>query len=201
MSDSPRGQMTGLLSPLLERARNRRAAALIRDGESVLDIGCGRASLLLTLYESGKRSVRYFGVDRLAECVEANQQDHPEHRFCEADLTQDADLDLGEQFDVITMIAVIEHLPNPEAVLQRLRKQLNTDGRLIITTPRRGAEKLHALGARIGFCSREACEEHVDVFPDQAFFLEKQDSCGLRLDHYERFLLGLNQLAVLSRSR
>jgi SAM-dependent methyltransferase len=199
MSDYSNGQVTGLLSPLLERARNRRAARLIRDGESVLDIGCGRATLLTTLYESGKRDVRYFGIDRLADCVKSNQQEHPEHRFREADLARDADLELGQQFDVIAMLAIIEHLSHPEAVLRRLSKQLSPAGRLIITTPHRGAERLHALAARIGFCSREACEEHNEVFPDHAFFQEKQDACGLRLDHYERFLMGLNQLAVMSR--
>lgn len=193
--------MTGLLSPLLERIRTRRVARLISDGESVLDVGCGRAPLLAALLDSGKAHVRYLGIDRLAECVKANQRHHPTHRFREVDLRHDTGLVLGEQFDAITMIAVIEHLPDPEAVLQRLSKLLNADGRLIITTPRRGTEKLHVLGARIAFCSREACEEHVDVFPDKAYFEEKPQSCGLRLDHYERFLLGLNQLAVLRQSR
>jgi 2-polyprenyl-3-methyl-5-hydroxy-6-metoxy-1,4-benzoquinol methylase len=162
-------------------------------------MGCGRASLLLTLYSSGKRRVRYFGIDRASECVEANQQDHPEQRFREADLGQDSGLDFEEQFDVIAMIAVIEHLPDPEAVLRRLSQYLTGRGRLIITTPRRGTEKLHALGARIGFCSPEAAAEHVNTFPDHAFFRKQEDFSGLRLDHYERFLLGLNQLAVLSR--
>jgi ubiquinone/menaquinone biosynthesis C-methylase UbiE len=192
--------MTGSLSLFLERVRNRQVAKLIQDGQSVLDIGCGRAPLLATLHRAGKRRVSYFGVDRIADCIEANRAQHPGQRFRLVELDDASDLRVDETFDVVTMIAVIEHLRDPEAVLRRAGELLNGGGRLIVTAPRRGAEKLHAFGARLGACSKEAYEEHADVFPDRPFFQNLADACELQLRTYERFLLGLNQLAVFSRA-
>lgn len=152
--------------------------------------------MLTTLLDSGKRGVRYYGIDRLADCISTHQQHYPDHRFHGSRHQPGSRPGCG-RFDVIAMLAVIEHLPNPQAALHRVAKLLSGRGRLLITTPCGGTEKLHALGARIGFCGREASEEHVDVFPDLAFF-QMALACELRLDHYERFLLGLNQLAVLA---
>ncbi len=193
--------MTGALSPWLERLRNRRVALRIRDGESVLDIGCGRAALLEALRQSGKTQVRYFGVDRIAECIEANRQRHPEQRFEVWDLERGAEATIGERFDAVTMVAIIEHLPCPQPVLVWAASLLKPQGRIILTAPHRGAEKIHAFGARLGLFSKEAAQEHVDELPDRAFFERIGGDCGLRLDRYERFLFGLNQLAVLAKPK
>ena len=77
----------GLLSPALERWRNRKVAAFIPDGSRVLDLGCGRAALLRTLLAKGKRAVQYVGVDRAAAVIEANRADFPDQTFLARDLT------------------------------------------------------------------------------------------------------------------
>jgi SAM-dependent methyltransferase len=45
--------------------------------------------------------------------------------------------DLNEQFDVIIAGELIEHLSNPGKFLDCVRKQLVTDGQLVLTTPNR----------------------------------------------------------------
>lgn len=44
-------------------------------------------------------------------------------------------VDLGRKFDVIVAGDVIEHVSNQGLFLDNIRKHLNSDGRLIITTP------------------------------------------------------------------
>jgi 2-polyprenyl-3-methyl-5-hydroxy-6-metoxy-1,4-benzoquinol methylase len=56
--------------------------------------------------------------------------------------------DVSERFDAILMIEVIEHIPEPVAVLSALRRRLKPWGRIFITTPcgqlRSGSRKTHA---------------------------------------------------------
>ena len=77
----------------------------------VLDIGCGRDMYLLKQLGFPKNG---YGFDGDAEKV-----------LPEVIMT----------FDFITMIAVFEHLDNPEWVLCNCLRLLNPDGQIIITTP------------------------------------------------------------------
>lgn len=198
--DHSRGQMTGLLSPFLERRRTESAAAWIPDGSRVLDLGCGRAPLLAALLSLGRRDIAYVGVDALAECVRGNEARYPGHRFVAGDF-EAGDLEaVGGDFTVIALLAVLEHMRDPGAVVRRLVARLAPGGRVVLTTPAPFSRSIHAAGARLGVFSREACEEHErGGFLDRPALVGIAESAGLRLVCFRRFLLGVNQLAVLER--
>lgn len=177
-------QASGLLSDWLRRQRIRATQPYIQDIQGqILDFGCGIGTLAEHCHSS-----RYLGVDADADSIALARQRHPQHRFETA-------VPHGERFDLIIMLAVIEHIPQPSNLLAQLRTHLQPDGRILMTTPYRGAEWLHTLGVRLKLCSREAGDEHETLF-DLVSMREVAGSAGLHLHHYRRFLYGLNQLFV-----
>jgi len=171
-------------------------ASLITEGSRLLDLGCGSAGLLRTLYAGGKRNVRYVGVDRLQQCIRANQERYPEQQFFVIDFNNQEWPSLGGRFDVITMIALIEHFESPAVLLRSARDLLAEGGHVILTTPRRGGEGIYSAGVRLGLFSREAHEEHAEAFPDKPFLDNAGRTARLRLADYRLFMFGFNQLAI-----
>jgi len=194
------GQITGLLSPYLERKRNSRAAFRIKNGMTVCDLGCGRGYLLDLLLKKGKTNLRYVGVDVLPDVICGNKKRYPEQTFIIGDITTaDVLKQLGLTFDVFTLLAIIEHIDEPEKVFRRLASYLKPGGQIIVTTPRRGGEFIYFLGSKLGLFSKEACAEHKEKFLNKAFLRELAEKTGLKLTFYEKFLFGFNQLAVYQK--
>lgn len=189
MSQAHYGQLTGVLSPLLESMRLRQAMKHFPSGVSVLDVGCGRAALL-----DHTRPRRYVGVDRRPDVIPQNQSRYPGYDFVQADAECDSFTGLG-RFDVILMLAVLEHFAGPETVLRRMVSLLAPEGRIIATTPHPRGDRFHGYGARMGLCSAESHEEHHSLL-DKAALHQLANRCGCRVLHYRRFFLGLNQLIV-----
>jgi 2-polyprenyl-3-methyl-5-hydroxy-6-metoxy-1,4-benzoquinol methylase len=92
--------------------------------KKVLDFGCGNGGFL-KLAKENAASVQ--GLD-LEEALYAHFHDL-EIPFCSC-------LDrIDEKFDIITLFHVLEHLPDPAAVLMKLKHLLNPGGRMIIEVP------------------------------------------------------------------
>ncbi len=182
--------MTGLLSPWLERKRVRRALAYVDDDLEVLDVGCGRAPLLAHLTPA-----RYVGIDILDAVIQSNRARFPQHEFFVRDVSEASPEGVGV-FDVVVMLAVLEHFEDPAKALRHLRETLREHGRIVLTTPHPSGEKILDWGALFGVCSPEAEDEHAPLM-DEARLREVAAQAGLVVLQYERFLAGLNQLAVL----
>jgi len=107
----------------------------VRPGTRVLDVGCGvgRWSRLLA-----SRGARVTGVDisptmiAQARCRAAQQRVLRKCRF----LVQDsAALDVGEQFDLVLGVTVLQHILDPEALrsaLLRMSDHLTDGGRIVL---------------------------------------------------------------------
>lgn len=182
----------GRLSGRLSGARTRLAARFVTGG-SVLDAGCNIAELA----DAIPPNVDYFGLEVVPEIVELARRLHPDRRFALCDLEQAWPEEVTERrFDHVVLLAVLEHLKRPAAVLRQARAVLAPGGTIILTTPHPRARRLHGLGARLGLFSRDADEEH-EQFLDRDALAALALSAGLTLGHYRGFLFGLNQLAVL----
>jgi SAM-dependent methyltransferase len=182
-----------LLSEMLKRRRNGIVGPFI-EGD-VLDLGCGPA-YVLQHFESQIRS--YTGVEFVGGHVAQLRKRFPAHRFEQRDLDAQP-LALGSEYDVVVMIALIEHLFNQGHVLAEVAAHMRPGGRLVITTPTPfGNDRVHHWGARLGLFSRVAADEHIVIY-NRARFLIAARRFGFRLTHYQRFQLGCNQLAVLTK--
>lgn len=95
----------------------------------LLDVGCSFGGFLLTALKEGYEA---FGID-ISPYVVEEVKNHPilQQRIS---LSNVLDYTPPQTFDIITLIEVIEHLPEPEKVFQKLYDLLNSGGLLIIQT-------------------------------------------------------------------
>ncbi len=183
-----------LLSGYLARARLSRIQKYL--GKRVLDVGCGHGELLDFLSPEVESVVL---LDRSPE-----RHDRLQLRIAKARISaefvlgdiekSDTDLMTGS-FDTVVMAALLEHLKSPVVVLTKIHKLLKRNGRLLITTPTPLGGRIHWVGSHLGLTHPEAAREH-EQFYDFDSLEPMMTDAGFAIEQYERFLGGLNQLAV-----
>ena len=178
----------GLLSPFLQRQRIHAVKAHLKG--KVLDVGCGSGDLS-TLVASND----YLGVDRDLHVLGVARAKFPSHQFVEALPDKSA------RFDTIACLAMIEHVPDPAETLRGFVDFLapHPESQIVLTTPHPAYEFIHTAGAKIGVFSAHGSEEHEDLI-NRSRLIELAAESGLKMIHYQRFLLGANQLAILKRA-
>lgn len=99
--------------------------------KSILDIGCGRGFILYYLKKYlGFRTAIGTQISRPAAEFAQNKL---ALKIYQADLLE---IDFGEQkFDIITMLHVLEHVPNPEEYVAKIYTLLNKGGVFLIEVP------------------------------------------------------------------
>jgi 2-polyprenyl-3-methyl-5-hydroxy-6-metoxy-1,4-benzoquinol methylase len=188
----------GLLSPAIRRMRLKRVAAQVPPGSRVLDLACGMGFLADEL----PGDCRYVGVDRMSLPYRTDaKQGAADRRYLTKDLLDDRAFDdlareTGSHFDVITMVAFLEHITDPGGLVRRCAALLADGGVIVGTTPHPCGRLVHDTLARLWLCSREGADEH-ETFLSRAELETIGRSVGtMRL--YRRFLFGLNQLFVFA---
>ncbi|MDO8571383.1 MAG: class I SAM-dependent methyltransferase [bacterium] len=113
---------------------------IVRDGMSLLDVGCGNGRLLSLFKE---KEIQYMGVDRsrglITEAHKAFEGDQRNPLFLEGDiLSLDTIPKVKEQqFDIVASVAVLNHIPTHELQMKAVRQLytiLKEGGTLCITT-------------------------------------------------------------------
>jgi SAM-dependent methyltransferase len=180
--------MAPLLSGWIERRRLEVARPYVRG--DVLDLGCGRGSALSLLGPDQN----YLGVEVHAQYFRPPAGQTNRIAFLTLDLDRD-ELDIGRQFDTILMLAVIEHLRDPDRLLAQVRPLMKEGAKLVLTTPTPAGHVEHRIGAQLGLFWKSAVEEHKWAFSRRA--LESRlRMCGLSVEKHSYFLMGGNQLFV-----
>jgi 2-polyprenyl-3-methyl-5-hydroxy-6-metoxy-1,4-benzoquinol methylase len=184
--------MGGLLSGFLETQRLRQASQHIKGGDKVLDLACNEGHLIDFL----PANVNYVGIDINETAIEQAQQLHPSHEFMVADLSDSLPADLHQLFNVIVMLALLEHIPQPQNLLRVAAQALQPTGRIVVTTPSPWGRQVHDIGARLGMFSKEAAKEHETFLGKRTLYQIAHDA-GLEVDTFRYFLLGFNQLIIM----
>lgn len=102
--------------------------------DSLLDVGCGEGRFLSEVFKRFPDK-KLMGVDVSARALDYARLLNPQVKFTCGDIT-DPDL-FAEQFDVITLIETLEHIP-PQVLpdfVRGLRHYLKGGGRLIASVP------------------------------------------------------------------
>lgn len=176
------------LSRFLANQRTRRVLPYLSG--SVLDIGCGYNPLVQYLGPG----IHYVGLEREGHIINWLKNKFPGVPFIQCDLNHQG-IPVEEQFDQIVMMAVIEHLDYPQKTLAQLTHYIRPGGKLIMTTPSPMGNWLHHYGAKLNLFSRVAAEEHNLILYGSQIKAVLEEA-KLTLVHYERFLIGGNQLIV-----
>jgi 2-polyprenyl-3-methyl-5-hydroxy-6-metoxy-1,4-benzoquinol methylase len=177
------------LDRVLQRWRIGVVASWIPQGARVLDVGCADGALFDALRH---RIAGGVGIDPDTPATELR----PGVRLVRGAFPGDAP---DERFDAITMLAVIEHLPESsyEAVGQAAARLLRDGGRLIATIPEPAVDRIVALLQRLRLAEGMSLHEHhgFQTNGTRAIF----EPAGFRLITHRRFQLGLNNLFVFER--
>lgn len=144
---------TKLLDRLLRDERIARARPYIPRGAVLLDIGCGDGELLRRLSGHIERGV---GIEpTLADKVTGKDFELIPGRFPD-------DVPTGTEFDVITVLAVLEHLrPADQALLaEACAWLLKPGGRIVVTVPSARVDDILHVLLRLHLIAGMSAHEH-----------------------------------------
>jgi len=182
-----------LLEPLLRQMRLRRVCPVIAryPGCRLLDVGCGwEARLLRTVAPLLASGV---GIDRNAPPIQNGRI-----RTLQCDLEASLPLE-SASFDVATMLAVLEHLERPLAVLAEVWRVLRPGGSLVLTVPSHAAKPvLEFLAFRLGIVNPAEIADHRRYWNRRELF-EAAAQCGFEPVAHRYFQFGFNNFCVLRR--
>lgn len=158
-----------IVLPITRFLRAINTEKYITKGERLLDIGCGDGYFLRR-----SKCTENYGVDKLFGDNIVDKLDFPD-----------------SYFDYVTMLAVIEHLEQPEKIIREIHRILKPGGKLIFTTPKEQAEIL------IKLYIKNIEDEH-----ESYFTLERVKDLSkdlFELEAYHTFIFGLNQVFCLRK--
>ena len=104
----------------------------------VMDVGCGGGSFLDLVKGMCRTTIGIEPTPSLRAAVTA--KGHRAFPYC-----HDVGKEWDEQVDVAVSFSVIEHVPDPAALLREVRRLLKPGGRLVVSTPNRRDWLLEAL--------------------------------------------------------
>ena len=175
----------------IARLRFRAAYPYIRQGSRVCDLGCGLEAAFLN-----------YAADRVASGVGVDDQvqDGAGGQFQRVNANICARLPLQSgQFDHVVMLAVLEHLPQPEPVLREAHRILAPSGSLILTWPSAAVDPILNVLHRARLVSDEMeSDEHQRRIP-VSVLQQMLERIGFKSFHHRRFEFGLNNLMVANR--
>jgi 2-polyprenyl-3-methyl-5-hydroxy-6-metoxy-1,4-benzoquinol methylase len=163
----------------------------IKKGARVLDIGCADGALFRQL------------ENRIASGVGADlalQQSVGNRRFYLIAGQIPAEVVAAGDFDAVTMLAVVEHLPDDVIVdlRQQCARALKSGGLLLITVPSVQVDRILSVLTRLHLIAGMSLHEHHGFNPDDVpkWF----GVSGLSLVHARTFQLGYNHLFVFRKN-
>lgn len=181
------------LEPILRAMRIRRVLPFIRrhDNCRLLDIGCGWEARFLRAVEPYITS----GVG-----VDFKAPDIAEGKIRTERLTLVDRLPFAyASFELVTMLAVLEHLAEPEAILREIHRVLHPGGQLVLTVPSTAAKPvLEFLSFRLGVVNPEEIADHKTYY-DRASLASLLEKAGFTMVEHRYFQLGMNNFCVAGR--
>ncbi len=179
--------MTKIFVKIFRVIRNKKVMNYIPKNSEVLDVGCGRDFYLLDEVKDKIKSG--VGIDIAVKNLKKD------NITIKKTLIFDKLPFRPGSFDVVTMIAFIEHIDKPVKILYECNRVLRKSGIIIITTPMSRAKPFWELLVNFGFTEEKTTKDHKRYFTLEE--IEKLlKSTGFRILISKKFEFGMNYIAV-----
>jgi 2-polyprenyl-3-methyl-5-hydroxy-6-metoxy-1,4-benzoquinol methylase len=180
-----------ILEKILQNIRFRKVFPFVKNGYKVLDIGCGYKGALLSLLASNIFEGVGTDVSVSKKTVAKNIK-----------LVSQRYLKLPQNhFDLITCLAVVEHMDNPKTLLAKAYESLKKNGRLLVTTPSPFAKPiLEFMAFKLGIISKQEIKDHKKYY-DKGEIISLLESVGFKSRNIEikYFTFGLNTFVIVKK--
>jgi 2-polyprenyl-3-methyl-5-hydroxy-6-metoxy-1,4-benzoquinol methylase len=179
------------LDRYLQNARIKRARPFVRNGDVVLDVGCADG----TMFERWQRLIKHgIGIDPIL----TSKQETGLYTLYPG-MFPDG-LPKGLKCDLITMLAVLEHMPTEaQTKLQdACYELLNEGGRVVITVPSPQVDHVLHVLEKARLIDGMSMHEHYGF--EAADTLKLFTLPRFRLVEQRKFQLGLNNLFVFEKA-
>ena len=173
--------------------RKRRVRPYLRDCDVYVDLGCGFTATLLSWVVSEFQIKKAVGIDLSCNQALATEK----ISFLEGDLNNNIAL-ADNSVDMVTSLAVLEHLANARKNLQEVYRILKPGGRLVMTTPTPLSKPvLEFLSYKLGLINEDEVRDHKDYY-NTVRLREMLSSAGFAPEKIQAstFLFGLNNFVL-----
>jgi 2-polyprenyl-3-methyl-5-hydroxy-6-metoxy-1,4-benzoquinol methylase len=184
-----------ILEPMLRRMRLRHVLPYLQHYRNckLLDIGCGWEGKLLKTVEP---YISYgVGLDYKAPEIKSDKLE-----FKSINLSDKLPFD-DNSFDFITMLAVMEHLENDEAILAECCRILRPAGGILITVPSWYAKPiLEFLSYRLNIINPEEIRDHKRYYNKYDLIALVNKVKGLHVIKHSYFQWQFNNMIFIQRN-
>lgn len=183
---------TSLLDKIIENQRLNVVNKHIKNGTKMLDLGCGYEGKILFKFKN--KIASGIGID-----LSVGKGDR-KIKLLKGRVDRHLNIRTGS-FDLITALAVIEHVDNPQKMLSESYRLLKRNGILILTTPSHHSKPLlELLAFNLNLISKDEILDHKRYY-DLSTLKKDLVSAGFKNNKVliKYFQIGLNIVAVAKK--
>lgn len=180
------------LEPILRWMRLRRVISQIPVKSTLLDVGCGhRMAFLKTVSD---RIHQGYGVDFKVQDQQIGNIEVRQMTFHDRLPFEDASM------DVVTMLAVLEHIEQEAAVLREVHRVLKPQGRLVLTVPSVWAQPvLEFLSYRLHIVDEAEIRDHKRYYNRRKLHRVLVGQAGFTDFHHKYFQCFMNNFCTVTK--
>ena len=175
----------------LQKWRGSIAANYVCHGDRLLDVGCYDGWFLTKVRH---KTTATLGLER---DIPSALLPAIRHRLLASDVVQGLPFP-ADAFDVVSLLAVFEHLTDYHRVVGELARVLRPGGRVILTVPGGQVDHVLSILITLGVADGMSLEEHHGYQAQETPALFATHGFEMRTWH--RFQFGLNNLFVFEKS-
>ncbi len=187
-------QTEPFLEPVLRKMRLKRVVSHIPENSLLLDVGCGTSAAFLKAISPNIK--QGFGVDFKVDDTQFGNIKTTQLRLNTNLPFEDS------SFDIVTMLAVLEHIEKEQEILKEIYRVLVPGGKLIITVPSVWSQPvLEFMAYKLRIVSEAEIRDHKRYYNREKLKKVLIEDNGFQEFNHQYFQLGMNNFCtVVKRS-